>query len=163
MFDQMARLNFIFVLAIYFVLETGCRPNEAAYLVLKNSFIKTSVVSGCDYVASVPPQATKTRHLYLWGVKRRMNYVIELVRALHQRAPTLEHLGDQHAHSKRLFDWFTKRILKDVAAKHEVVKKELEKQPHHNLRSVRSAFAKVWADADEDAAQKGEDAPANPL
>ena len=56
-----------------------------------------------------------------------MTYVIELVKALHERAPTLSHLRNQHVLAKRLYDWFTKRILKDVAAKEQIVKTELDK------------------------------------
>ena len=108
-------------------METGCRPNEAAYLVLNKSFHKTSVLDDCDYIAAVPPQYSKTREWYLWGVKKKMTYVIELVKALHERAPTLSHLRDQYVLAKRLYDWFTRRILKEAAAKEQIVKTELDK------------------------------------
>ena len=51
---------------MYFSLETGCRPSEAAYLVLENHFRKTSVNLGCDYVAIVPADNTKTAVRYKW-------------------------------------------------------------------------------------------------
>ena len=121
------------------------------------------MLEGCDYIAAVPPQATKTRILYKWGLLRRMNPAVKLVEALHKRAPTLKHLRNQHHLSKMLFDWFTKRILKDAAKEDEVVKAELKGQPKHNLRSVRCHFANIFKAQDEEAAAEGKKHPANPL
>ena len=49
-------------------METGCRPSEAAYLVLKDSFRDSSAHPECDYEALVPPHAAKTRIKYKWGL-----------------------------------------------------------------------------------------------
>ena len=64
------------VIAIYFLLETGCRPNEAAYLVLNNSFYRVSDVEGCDYKAIVPAHQTKTKAKYKWAMKKKANQAI---------------------------------------------------------------------------------------
>ena len=58
---------------VLFVLATGCRPNEAAYIVRENSFRKTSAYPGSAYVATVPPEATKTKERYRWALKERFN------------------------------------------------------------------------------------------
>ena len=100
---------------MYFSLETGCRPNEAAYLVLANHFRKTSVNLGCDYVAIVPADNTKTAVRYKWPMKQKMNEAIELVRQLHARAPSVEKLGEQHQLAQKIGDWFRKRVLIDCA------------------------------------------------
>ena len=55
------------------MLATGCRPNEAAYIVRENSFRKTSAYPGSAYVATVPPEATKTKERYRWALKERFN------------------------------------------------------------------------------------------
>ena len=94
-------------------METGCRPSEAAYLVLFNSFRKMSGQPEYDYQALVPPHAAKTRIKYKWGVRRHLNGAIELVKHLHDKAD-LEHLGGQQLLAKRLYDWFVKRILVDL-------------------------------------------------
>ena len=65
-----------FVTAVYFLLETGCRPNEAAYLVLNNSFYPVCDVEGCDYKAIVPADKTKTNVKYKWAVKKEANQAI---------------------------------------------------------------------------------------
>ena len=128
------------VTAVYFVLETGCRPSEASYLVLCNSFRRSRALPDCDYKAVVPANHTKTVAKYKWGVKRRANRAIELVRELHERAPTLSHLGDQHRLASLLHCWFTRRILKDAAKESPIVKDNLASDPMYNLRTVRARF-----------------------
>ena len=155
--------DLVYLIAILFLLETGCRPNEAAFIILKNSIVKTGEVPGCDYIAGLPTQASKTRGLYKWGVKRRLNHWVKLVKALHERAPTLEHLRDQHHFAKMLFGWFKKRILKDAAIEDPVVRAELKQQPRHNLRSVRSFHAELVMAAKKKADAEGEEEPANTL
>ena len=68
-----------FVTAVYFLLETGCRPNEAAYLVLNNSFYPAGDVEGCDYKAIVLTHQTKTKAKYKWAMKKKATQAIKLV------------------------------------------------------------------------------------
>ena len=79
---------------MFFALETGCRPNEAAYLVLNNSFRRISSLENCDYLAIVPPSAAKTRIRYKWAMRRAASAAVKLVGALHAGPHTLEHLGN---------------------------------------------------------------------
>ena len=151
------------VTAVYFVLETGCRPSEASYLVLCNSFKRSRANKDCDYKAVVPAHHTKTVAKYKWGVKRRANRAIELVKELHERAPTLSHLGNQHRLASLLHCWFTRRILKDAAKESPIVRDHLASDPMYNLRTVRARFGTEWALAKEQADKEGREAPPNPL
>ena len=64
------------------MLSTGCRPTEAAWLVLKNSF-KKHTLRGSDYAAVVPAEVTKTKERYKWQLKKDVNVAVELVALLH--------------------------------------------------------------------------------
>ena len=107
------------------MLETGCRPNEAAYLVLNNSFKVTRAVKGCDYMAIVPAHQTKTGAKYKWAMKKKVNKAVKLVQQLHEKnkLPTFK---DQHHFAKMLYDWFTRRILPDTAKDSNFVKAYLD-------------------------------------
>ena len=144
------------------MLETGCRPNEAAYLVLENSFTLTSAAKGCDYMAIVPAHKTKTGDKYKWAMKRKVNKAVKLVQELHER-DRLGTFKSQHHLAKVLFDWFTRRILPDAAKESKVVKAHLDSNNKYNLRTVRSRFATAWAAAKLAAESKGEKPPKNPL
>ena len=144
-------------------LETGCRPNEAAFLVLSNTFKRSRREPGCDYKAIVPSLNTKTSERYKWYMKRKANWVIELIKELHERAPTLEHLGDQQHLAKGLYNWFTRRILIDAAKESPIVKAHLDSGLMYNLRTVRSRRATDWAAAKARAEAEGKEAPPNPL
>ena len=64
-------------------MSTGCRPSEAAWLVLKNSFKKDSAHLDSDYTAVVPAEATKTKLRYKWALNTDVNEAIELCASLH--------------------------------------------------------------------------------
>ena len=148
---------------MYFLLETGCRPNEAAYLVLTNSFTPTTrAAKGCDYMAIVPAHQTKTGQRYKWAMKGKVNKAVKLVQQLHKRdrLPTVK---DQHHLAKMLFDWFTRRVLPDAAKESDVVKAHLATGNKYNLRTVRARFATAWAAAKLAAERKGKKVPKNPL
>ena len=145
------------------VLNTGCRPSEAAYLVFNNSFYKTSVYPSCVYLAVVPPEATKTRREYKWKLNESANQAVKLVKFLHAKAETLDHLGDHRLFGKRLAEWFTFRLMVDCAKTNKHVKQALESKDHYNLRSVRARFATDWAAAAKKAEASGRAVPPNPL
>ena len=147
---------------MYFLLETGCRPNEAAYLVLNNSFTPTRRAKGCDYMAIVPAQQTKTGAKYKWAMKGKVNKAVKLVQQLHDRdqLPTFK---DQHHLAKMLYDWFSRRVLPDAAKESKAVTAYLATGNKYNLRTVRARFATAWAAAKLAAERKGEKEPKNPL
>ena len=111
----------------------------------------------------MPAHHTKTVAKYKWGVKRRANRAIELVKELHERAPTLSHLGNQHRLASLLHCWFTRRILKDAAKESPIVRDHLASDPMYNLRTVRARFGTEWALAKEQADKERKEAPPNPL
>ena len=145
------------------VLQTGCRPSEAAYLVLEQSFKRTRAHEGCDYLAVVPAQYTKTRERYKWALKREANETVELVMALHERPPSLHLLGTQAQLADKLHNWFKRRILPDAAKTSQAVDDALKSQFKYNLRTVRARFAEDWADAVKEAEALGKQVPPNPL
>ena len=114
-------------------------------------------------MAIVPAHHTKTRAKYKWAMKKKMNLAVKLVRALHLAAPTLDHLGDQHAFARRLYDWFAKRILPDAVKKSPVCADHFKSGLKYNLRTVRARFGTEWAAAKEQAVREGKEAPPNPL
>ena len=113
------------VLATYFALETGCRPSEAAYLVLNSSFKATTEVNGCDFIAIVPASLTKTGKKYRWAMRSKVNIAINLVKKLHEKHSKLSHIKTHRALAKTLYAWFKKRILVDAAKESNLVKDEV--------------------------------------
>ena len=79
-------MAFCRVTAVLFLIVTGCRPKEAAYLVHANSFQENDYpdFEDCDWKATVPAEVTKTRQAYKWGIAKDMNDAVELLRALHR-------------------------------------------------------------------------------
>ena len=67
------------------VLITGCRPNEAAYLVHAYSFQSNDYPDfrDCEWKATMPAELTKTRLDYKWRIPTDMNLVVALVRKIH--------------------------------------------------------------------------------
>ena len=81
-----------YVAGVYFLLLTGCRPNEAAFLVLtKKSFQRNDypAFKDCDWKATIPAEYTKTAVEYKWGIPKRANNFVKLLRQLHERVPAL--------------------------------------------------------------------------
>lgn len=70
------------LLALYVLLCTGCRPNEAAYIVFNKSifrndyFLKTIKV---EFKATMPSDFTKTKIDYFWLLPNEMKDVITLI------------------------------------------------------------------------------------
>ena len=79
--------------------------------------------------------------LYKWGVKRSMNVAVKLVEALHAKEILVDELVDAPLLAKRSLDFFRKRILRDLKAEDEAVRRELERQPRYTQESVRALFA----------------------
>ena len=94
---------------------TGARPNEAAFLVLMKPFRSITGVTGCDFEAVIPAACTKTRRRYQWDLPREVSQAVRTTRALHRRMPSLDFLGNQHSFGKKLYDWFTRRLLPETA------------------------------------------------
>ena len=91
---------------MFFVLETNCRPADAAYLVAANSFAVTSAHPGCDYVAVVSAPGAPTVAWYKWGLNRRLNWAVELVGELHAGSYNFGRYKDRAFLAKSLNNWF---------------------------------------------------------
>ena len=145
------------------MLSTGCRPSEAAYLVLNNSFKKDSAEEGCVYTAVVPDVATKTKERYKWDLAERVNQAVELVGCLHKQERKLDHLGSQAQLARKLLNWFVRRVTVDCAKKSVSVMDSLAAKDRLNLRAVRARYATDWWDACLVAEKLGKPRPPNPL
>ena len=79
------------VSATYFLLITGCRPKEAAYLVLtKDSFLRNDYPDfKGDWKAEMPRTETKTGIAYKWDIPQSANTTVKLLRELHKHVPGL--------------------------------------------------------------------------
>ena len=56
-----------YVLAVAMVLHTGCRPNEAAYVVVHKTYKKNTIKlkhASFEHQATAPKEITKTRRNY---------------------------------------------------------------------------------------------------
>ena len=81
------------LLGVYFQLITGCRPSEAAYLILtKNSFQQNDfpAFKGCTWKATIPKEYTKTKVEYKWGIPPRANFFVKVLKQLHRAVPNLK-------------------------------------------------------------------------
>ena len=120
----------------------GCRPSEATYIIHKPSFEPNTSreYKDCDWVATVPPTYNKTKLLYTWGVPKKMNWMVELVYALHEHEPDLkDKLGDpKKTFRSRLDYWFRFRVLVDAAKESDYVAQRNSSGRWYNMRTVRT-------------------------
>ena len=84
----------MFFLALFFLVNTGCRPKDAAYIIRSNSVQANDYPDfEGDWKATVPPAVSKTREPYRWDVPKSLNHAIELLQALHQKKGFVKELG----------------------------------------------------------------------
>ena len=74
-------LTLLCVTAVYFCLLTGCRPKEAAFLILtKESFQRNNYPDfRGDWKAEMPECETKTGVAYKWDIPKSANTVVRLL------------------------------------------------------------------------------------
>ena len=134
---------------------TGCRPNEAAYLVLARGPIrKNAYAHGVrslpsfkgDWMAVMPAAETKTGLDYKWDIPAAANFAVVLLRALHAYAPDLdEELGGRARFTKALKNWFVERVLPDAGYAARDAKEKEPAIPKYNMRSIRCYVGTDWA------------------
>ena len=64
------------------LLHTGCRTNEAAYVVHNMSIEDNDYYfphDDCMYIAFVPAEFTKTNSRYIWNLPSEMNDIIDII------------------------------------------------------------------------------------
>ena len=74
--------DLVCIVGLYFQLLTGCRPSEAAFLIMtENSFQENDYpdFKDCDWKATVPAAYTKTGIEYKWGIPKQANGAVELL------------------------------------------------------------------------------------
>ena len=74
---------FIFASAIFLVAMTGCRPNEACYIVLNKSVQPSNMWvrdSAHKWVATVPAEFTKTDIPYSWLVEPAEEWLVKAIK-----------------------------------------------------------------------------------
>ena len=151
------------------VLLFGCRHSEAAYMISANSFTTNKFDEFPDAVwaVTVPPTYNKTKILYKWPVPAEMEWMVESVRALHEREPTLRTcLGDaKTTFSKALEYWYVSRVIPDAAQEYDEVTERTEPEGGeiYSMRTIRSFHAAEWAKAYYRAKRLNEPLPFNPL
>ena len=158
-------LTSVFVTAVYFLLITGCRPHEAAFLIqAKKSFQPNDYPDfEGDWKATVPADFTKTRRPYKWDIPKYANSAVETLRALHKHVPTLqEQLGSWDKFTKALETWFD-RVMKDAAKEGKDVATHDKAGAKYNMRSARCFRATEWVKLAREAELEGKRPPPNPL
>ena len=149
----------------------GCRHSEAAYVIYANAFRpnKFAEFQGCRWAVTVPPGFNKTKQLYKWPVPAKMEWVVKVVKELHERVPGLkEQLGDPATKFKRAIgNWFSRRVMPDAAAKFKEVTPRTPATDGHGyvygLRTIRAYHGAVWAREFHRARRLRQPIPFNPL
>ena len=100
---------------MFFVLETHCRPVDAAYLVANNPFKTSRATPGCDYFALMPERYGKTDAWYEWPLDRKLNWAVELIGEIHSGPYCLKRYLEYKYVSKNITWWFNDRVLRVCA------------------------------------------------
>ena len=158
---------------MYFQLWTGCRPNEAAYLVAtRGCFPKNAYANPGKglpkfegtWMAVMPASETKTRRDYKWQMPNATNFAVCLQMALHVKYPDLrEMLGGVTNFAKALEDWFVKRVLKDVGHVARPAEGDEPGVPRFCMRSTRCYRGTEWVRLAREADVLKQTRPPNPL
>ena len=131
--------KYFFVLALFILLLTGCRPSEAAYIVQHRSMSNnpyTDFAARASLIAETPDEFNKTGRNYVWLVP---NYdgVLE---AIINHFCTMEDspYKDEYELSEKLDYWFNK-TMQD--AKLPI---RSSKNQKYTMRSIRCYRATEW-------------------
>ena len=161
------------VVAVYFQLWTGCRPSEAASLVLTRGCFRKNAYANPgkdlpkfkgDWMAVVPAAETKTGIDYKWDIPAAANFAVVLLRALHAYVPDLDkELGGHAKFTRALKNWFVERVLKDTGHASRDAEGEEPAVPKYNMRSVRCYRGTEWVQRVLEAKRLKVARPPNPL
>ena len=125
------------LLAIYVLLHTGCRPNEAAYIVFNKSIQENDIderTIKANFKATVDQFEAKTNHEYYWLLPKEVNFVAKLIR---NNPSTGFETKNQLTDSLRSF--WAKQVLEK--AKIETVSPDSEP---YSLRTIRAYRSTEW-------------------
>ena len=154
-------------LAIRFLLASGCRPADAAYVVYHCAIERADAdeAHGQEWKAVIPGESTKSRFEYVWGLDDELFTKMGVhTMQLHTCQPALRTLlGPLPTFKKAVANWFTKRVLPDAADDGEVVGEYLEAEQKYNMRSVRAWHGTRWCEKAIAAKKAGKEPPLNPL
>ena len=131
-------------LAIFFLMITGCRPNEAACVVFDKTVKKytgyTHVTwDKISYIATVTADLTKTKRDYRWHLKNDDNIFYNVLQKV-----DISYYKDAYRLYAGLDYWFEK-VRADAG-----VDSTNGKGGFHNMRSVRCYHATEWVKFRED-------------
>ena len=148
-----------------FVLITGCRPNEAAYIVHENSVQKNDFpdFKDCVWKATMPKEVTKTKRDYKWRIPSSENEVVGLLRVLHKWRSLKKDLDTRAKFHKNIDDFYTRIVLKDAEKDNDGFTEFSPSEQRHTMRTIRSWHGTQWAMEAELAKRAGRPLPFNPL
>ena len=123
--------------AIAVVLYTGCRPIEAAYVVLHKTVEKNDYRvkhAKFQHRATAPKSITKTKRDYFWLLPKKLD---PFLRVYKQHKST--GFADYEELNKELSHYWTRKVLK-----HAGVPRCPETKRHYPLKTVRALRATLW-------------------
>ena len=156
LYNLILSVPFVFVLALYVLFHTGCRPEEAAYIVQHKSVYKNVYPDFLDhhnYTAASPADYNKTDRDYLWLLPKAMNIVLESVLFNLPPSPFI----DEETFTRALDYWFGK-VMKETK-----LPREDENKHKYTMRSVRCYRATEWVKKRAECEIIGDLVPPNPL
>ena len=116
---------------------TGCRPNEAAYVVFNRSIRANNYIvrhMTFSHMATAPASDTKTRRDYFWLLQVSFKRIThKILRLVDTGYPTYNALN------QTLCNYYRERILKKVGVTTHHSTKKL-----YDMHSVRSYHATEW-------------------
>ena len=126
-----------FYIAIHFLLFTGCRPQEAAYVVLNKTIVDNDyIVPHYDrkFKATSPIEVNKTEMDYFWLLPPEAEEVVKAI---------MQHASPEYGDFKILADdmrsYFQNQVMKKIGVKTRYSAKRL-----FNMRSIRAYRATEW-------------------
>ena len=125
------------VAAIAFVLYTGCRPIEAAYIVQHKTVEKNDYTvkhAKFQHRATAPKTITKTKRDYFWLLPKELSPFICVYNKRNSTG-----FADYEELNKELAHYWSRNLLK-----HAGVPKCPETKRHYPLRTVRALRATLW-------------------
>ena len=116
------------------VLHTGCRPNEAAYVVVHKTYKKNTIKlkhASFEHQATAPKEITKTRRNYFWLLPKEFNAFLTVLK---NHTPT--GFEDYKVLTKELSHYWDRKVLTNA-------KVPLNRKTNtvYSLRTVRALRA----------------------